>query len=528
MEKSFRCNKNEPVVKTEKGWLRGLYFDGVYQFRGIRYAKAKRFQMPEEVERWDGVADATSYGYNCPAHVFPKQIPQDEAILPHRFWVESEHCQYLNVWTNTLDSGAKKAVMVWLHGGGYSDGSAVDLCCYDGANLAKFDDVVLVSLNHRLNVFGHLDMSDFGPEYKNSVNAGMADIVAALRWVRDNIAAFGGDPDNVTVFGQSGGGGKVAALGQIPGADGLYHKAIIMSGVIPDDNMLVHTTVPAKQIVLEILHELGLEEGELEAFLAVPEVILVRAVERACINLTNAGYEIGWGPKKNDWYLGCMQDYGTTPYFGRVPVMVGTTLTEFGRPDGIEEKKRLSVAERENAIRSRFGEEAGEKLLRLFRSAYPKVNEAYAGSVDTFFRMDTLRYVRKKAAQSAAPVYLYLMAAEFDYQGGTAAWHSADIPFVFHNADITPVCHASDAVRELETAFSEAFTSFAKHGVPGSRLLPLWEPCTAEHLKTMVFDRTCELYTDHEEELLTCLQELLPDMKIAFYGKKEEGKAYIY
>ena len=151
----------------------------------------------------------------CP--VLSQPMPAGEVMTPHRFWPTSEHCQYLNVWTNSLDKEAKKPVMFWIHGGGFFSGSSIEQECYDGFNLAKMDDVVFVSVNHRLNAFGYLDIADFGIEkYKNACNVGMADLVEALRWVRDNIAQFGGDPENVTIFGQSGGGEKVTALGQIP------------------------------------------------------------------------------------------------------------------------------------------------------------------------------------------------------------------------------------------------------------------------------------------------------------------------
>ena len=199
--KEFVMSKTSPIVSTPKGKLRGFLFDGVNHFYGIRYAKAKRFQMPQPVEPWDGVRDAGSYGMNCP--VLNEPMPAGEVMIPHRFWPSSEHCQYLNVWTTDCDPSAKKPVMFWIHGGGYSAGSAIEQVCYDGFNLAKKDDVVVVTVNHRLNAFGYLDMSDFGDKYKNSVNVGMADLVEALRWVRDNISCFGGDPENVTIFGQS-------------------------------------------------------------------------------------------------------------------------------------------------------------------------------------------------------------------------------------------------------------------------------------------------------------------------------------
>ena len=199
MPKSFNASLNGPIVDTVAGKVRGYYFDDTYIFQGIKYADARRFQMPKPVEHWDGIKDAWGYGY---ASLTPfKDRCGEEITVPHRYWPQDEECQYLNVWTQSLDPKAKKPVMVWLHGGGFLFGSAVELACTDGLELCKYGDVVTVSLNHRLNILGFLDVSAYGDEkFANSGNVGMADIVTALEWIRDNIAQFGGDPDNVTIF----------------------------------------------------------------------------------------------------------------------------------------------------------------------------------------------------------------------------------------------------------------------------------------------------------------------------------------
>ena len=295
--KEFVMSKTSPIVSTPKGKLRGFLFDGVNHFYGIRYAKAKRFQMPQPVEPWDGVRDAGSYGMNCP--VLNEPMPAGEVMIPHRFWPSSEHCQYLNVWTTDCDPSAKKPVMFWIHGGGYSAGSAIEQVCYDGFNLAKKDDVVVVTVNHRLNAFGYLDMSDFGDKYKNSVNVGMADLVEALRWVRDNISCFGGDPENVTIFGQSGGGGKVTVLGQIPEAEGLFHKMIVMSGVIPSNDFASDCT--PKELVLEILKNLRIEEKDAEKLEKVPVPQFIWAVNKACKAMERQGKRVNWTPVPNEY-----------------------------------------------------------------------------------------------------------------------------------------------------------------------------------------------------------------------------------
>ena len=173
-----------PVLHTTSGDLKGYFYDGVYIYKGIPYAYADRFQMPVP-SKWDGVKDATNYGFVCPLQ--NQDTPNGELMVPHRYWPQDEHCQSLNIWTNKLDPEAKKPVLVWFHGGGYAAGSSIEQVAYDGVSIAKKGDSILVSVNHRLNILGYLDLSPFGEKYKNSANAGHADMVAALQWVRDKM-----------------------------------------------------------------------------------------------------------------------------------------------------------------------------------------------------------------------------------------------------------------------------------------------------------------------------------------------------
>ena len=202
----FLCTATEPVVRTTAGQLRGYRSDDVYVFRGIPYATAKRFQMPQPIEPWEGIRDALAYGPGNPEMTMSLESREelDQLMVPGRIWSISEAPMNLNVWTRSIDPGARRPVMVWLHGGGFSGGSATHLYSYDGYQMADLYDVVLVTVNHRLNMQGFFNLSAFGGVYAHSGNAGMADLVAALEWVRDNITAFGGDPDNVTIYGQSG------------------------------------------------------------------------------------------------------------------------------------------------------------------------------------------------------------------------------------------------------------------------------------------------------------------------------------
>ena len=244
-----------PVLHTTSGDLKGYFYDGVYIYKGIPYAYADRFQMPVP-SKWDGVKDATNYGFVCPLQ--NQDTPNGELMVPHRYWPQDEHCQSLNIWTNKLDPEAKKPVLVWFHGGGYAAGSSIEQVAYDGVSIAKKGDSILVSVNHRLNILGYLDLSPFGEKYKNSANAGHADMVAALQWVHDNIAAFGGDPENVTIFGQSGGGMKVATLMNTPAADGEEYFAtslLFASARWGNGEGIYNYNKEAQEILKTMLHQ---------------------------------------------------------------------------------------------------------------------------------------------------------------------------------------------------------------------------------------------------------------------------------
>ena len=370
--------------------------------------------MPEPVAPWEGVKDAGSYGMNCP--VLDEPMPTGEVMIPHRFWPSSEHCQYLNVWTDGCDPAAKKPVLFWIHGGGYSAGSAIEQVCYDGFNLAKKDGVVVVTVNHRLNAFGYLDLSDFGEKYWNSVNVGMADLVAALRWVKENIADFGGDPGNVTIFGQSGGGGKVTVLGQIPEAEDLFQKMIVMSGVIPAGEFDSQCT--SRELVLEILSQLGLGEGDVEKLEKVPAPQFIWAVNGAVKALEAQGKRVGWAPQPNAYYTCDPLEGGLQRLLPAKAHHGGSVIAEFTSFGPKGDRQSLTQKEREAAVKAHFGEEGGEKILAAFRKAFPRTNPAFAPDYDTMFLPATVAYVKKKAAQASAPVYNYFFSKVFDIDGG--------------------------------------------------------------------------------------------------------------
>lgn len=507
MERQFICTTTEPVIETKAGKLRGYKIDGTYTFQGIKYCNAKRFQMPTEVEKWEGVKDTMSYGYVCPMLANP--VPTAEHLTTHRYWPMDENCQYLNIWTQSIDREAKKPVMVWLHGGGFSDGSSIEQLVYDGTNLSSNGDVVVVSLNHRLNILGYLDLSTFGEKYKNSGNAGNADIVAALKWIRDNIAGFGGDPENVTIFGQSGGGFKVWTLMQTPEADGLFHKGIIQSGLL--DGFLSSDKADGTEIVNALCAELNFDS--VEQLETVPYTTLADAYNKVSQVLAVQGKYVGCGPIPNEFYAGDPRVVGFTEHAKNIPVMIGTVFGEFlAFAHKVEHRKELTEAQRMDILKVKFKDDT-EQLAASFRKAYPNKNITDLLAVDTVFRKPTMDFIEKKAQCQESVTYAYMFDFEFPIDDGKPSWHCSELPYVFHNTKLIPISNRGAASEKLEKQMSDAWISFAKEGKPSSDLLPTWEPCKPGDEPTMIFSDTCEVKHNYDHELIRTYDEIMPILK---------------
>src|SRR5215472_1907406 len=293
-------NLNPPVLELKSGKLRGLREGKTFSFLGIRYAEAERFGPPKAVQAWDGIKNEQVWGPICPS---PEQttVSGDELVFPHRYFIANEHCQYLNVWTQNPNAAQKKPVMVWMHGGGFTNGSSMESYAYDGRTLSEFGDVVVVSVNHRLNILGTLDLSAYGSQYTNSRQTGMADLVAALQWVHENIDRFGGDPGKVMIFGQSGGGGKVIRLMHMPEAKGLFHRVSAQSG--GNNNYRgsdVAANIKAQQtIAAHVLKQLNLTSSDIDKLKTIPYYTLITAGTAAMrtaaqeLGVANIG---GWNP----------------------------------------------------------------------------------------------------------------------------------------------------------------------------------------------------------------------------------------
>ena len=498
MNHTFKCDADTAKVCTTAGIVKGYEHNGLCIFKGIPYAKAQRFRAPRPVEPWEGVFDASSYGYVCP--LLTNDRPSGELYVPHRYWPMDEDCLNLNLWTPGLDDRARP-VLVWLHGGGYEAGSSIEQAAYDGANMARLGDVVVVSINHRLNILGYFDLSEYGEEYANSANAGTDDIIAALRWVRENISAFGGDPDNVTVFGQSGGGAKVTTLLQTPAADGLFAKGINMSGVI---DLLADEKGSGRDLAEAVMAELGIESvKELET---VDYRLFARAYLKVRPALEKEGKYVGCKPKANAFYAGDPAAVGFREETAKLPLMVGSVFSEFfSFAQTPYDKASLSAAQQEEIVRSFLGDEGADALIPLFRKVYPDRDLIDLMRLDFIFRAPEIGYIARRSAGSDR-TYSYLFDLDQPLYGATTPWHCSDIPYVFHNIDLVEHAHRPDgddsvAERVQEQIF-QSVMAFARTGDPANELLPSWRPSSPDCEATMVVGEHCEVRENYDHELI--------------------------
>lgn len=503
MAHSFIYDSKTAVVETTKGKIHGYVYDGIHMFKGIPYAKAKRFHAPEPMDPWDGILETTNYGFVCPL-LDSESKPMGELAVPHRFWIMNENCQNLNVWTPACDD-KKRPVMVWLHGGGFEAGSAIEQIAYEGENMCKLGDVVVVSINHRLNILGYFDLSAFGEEYANSGNAGTDDIIAALQWIHDNIESFGGDKNNVVVFGQSGGGAKVTTLLQTPAADGLIAKGINMSGVIGP--MLADQVGSGEELARAMMNELNISTvKELEE---IPYAQLASAYKKVRPALQAAGKYVGGAPHPNASYAGEPISNGFRKETSSIPLMVGSVFGEFASfAPSRYDKAGMSAEEGWNAVKELMGEEAVSELKPLFEAAYPERNPVDLLTLDFIFRLPEQQYINMRSELNQC-TYSYLFNMDMPMEGGKTPWHCCDIPFFFHNTELVPVSQTEGVTERLEEEIFESIMAFARTGNPSNAKLEGWQACTPDQEHTMVLGAPSGVRTNFDRELIPALAKYM-------------------
>ena len=490
----------DPIARATQGMLRGhTLSNGVNAFLGIPYGAdtggARRFRPPQPAMAWDGIRDAHGFGPSCPQG--KPTLPEDDpASTRGHDWPVGEDCLVLNVWTPAHDDAGSRPVMVWIHGGAFRMGTGSHPVT-DGANLAAHGDVVVVSLNHRLNVFGHLFLGELcGPEFAASGVAGQLDIILALQWVHDNIAAFGGDPGNVTVFGESGGGRKISLLMAMPAAQGLFHRAIIQSGA--------HTRgIPrevAARVALRFSEHLGLRPGDLEGLQAIPADVLFERSDAFFDTVQDPLIPRGalgrWllSPSVDGVHLPtdpCAADCSLMP---AVPLLIGSNKDEaaltLARAPGAG---HLTEAEMHQRLQPVLGERTGA-VIAAHRGHRPAQAawDTYVTIASEDRRLLSIELAQHRSAQGRAPVFMYYFTWESDY-GLFRAAHTMEIPFVFRTLHSTAIVGQRPDREALSDIVSNAWIAFARNGNPG---MPDWRPYDAATRATMFLDVPARMEND--------------------------------
>jgi para-nitrobenzyl esterase len=487
-----------PQAQTRSGAVLGSVQNGVFVFKGIPYGgdtSQRRFMAPVRPTPWTGVRETTAFGPRAPqpgAH--GSLSPQRGYHLPPEQGPIGEDCLHLNVWTPGLRDGRKRPVMVYIHGGAYSSGSANNVL-YDGMNLCHRGDVVFVTLNHRLNLFGFLYLAELAPGFEDSGNTGMLDLVLALEWVRDNIEEFGGDPKRVLIFGQSGGGAKCATLMAMPAAKGLFHRVITMSG----QQITASRRESATERARSVLKELNLQEKRIGELSTIPMEQLVKA-SRA------AGY---YGPVKDGRNLVRDPfDPDAPPLSEHIPMILGNTHDEtrglIGGGDPTTFNLTWETLPGKLTVIAKFlGDKTPDEVIRQYRAMYPgySASDVFFAATTAFrsWRGQLIEAERRAVQPEAAPhTWVYELDWRSPIDGGKwGAPHTLDIPLALDNVAVADgmTGDGPEAV-QLASLMSETWIAFARTGNPNHKSLPEWRPYDLAKRTTMSFAAHSRLVDD--------------------------------
>jgi para-nitrobenzyl esterase len=502
------------IAQTVYGKVQGFILRGIYNFRGIPYGAdtsgKNRFMPPQKPESWTDVKPAVWWGNTAPQMMDNRYGNAWASFVDHWNYDDvSEDCLKLNVWTPALADGKKRPVMVWLHGGGYTNGNGIEQDGYDGENLSRKGDIVFVSINHRLGPIGFSDLSGVGGEkYKDSGNVGALDMVAALEWVKENIASFGGDPANVTIMGQSGGGAKVCVLAAMPAAKGLIHKAVPLSG----SSTKALDQEYSQKLGEYILKEAGLKPSEIDKLQEMPWKDYLLLASKASQTMTKEnppapGFRGGFAPVADGVNIPKGTFYSEAEGVSAdVPMLICSTFHEWGIARTNPELEKITAGEAKKmlseraGIRGGFGEKAAE-IYDAYAKVFPDKKPIEILTLASSNRKGVVETATAKAVQKA-PVYTAWFGWEPPmFNGRMRAFHCLDICFWYANTDLM-LTHTGGGARprKLSAMMSDSLLQFMKTGNPNGGGLPEWPAFTVENGETMVLNDTCEVKNDPDRE----------------------------
>ncbi len=487
------------LVHIQAGALQGRLERGIYGFKGVPYGEnttaERRFLPPVKVAPWSGIKEAFEYAPDAPQRASREQ---SAALQNNLQRPPDEDCLALNVWTPALGDGRARPVLFWCHGGGFVSGSGSGEL-YSGEHLARRGNVVVVTFNHRLGALGFLPLCDVDSAAPNAVNVGMLDIVLALEWVRDNIAAFGGDPGCVTLFGESGGGRKVSALLAMPVARGLYHRAINQSG----PGVVMHDRGSARRLAERLLEHLGIARDPLRELQTLPvgDILNAQAELMRKFGREADGLAQTFAAVVDGTLLPHHPFHPVAPALSDdVPVIVGYNHTEatlfMNRhdPDLLE----LDAVGLRRRIEALVGDDA-ERVIDIYRREHPRAScsdlLAYIATGRRRYPIDSIKLAERKAARRGAPVYLYTLTWRTPAaRGALRTPHALEIPFVFDNVEASRrFVGPGDEPLLLAEAMSSTWLAFARSGDPNNARIPSWPAYSLERREQMIFDIPCSI-----------------------------------
>ncbi|MGC9472338.1 MAG: carboxylesterase/lipase family protein [Bacteroidales bacterium] len=509
------------IASTVYGKVQGFLLRGIYQFRGIPYGAPtggeNRFMPPQKPEHWDEVFPAVWWGNSAPQNMEGRYANPWASFVDHWNYDDvSEDCLRLNVWTPGIADGKKRPVLVWLHGGGYINGNGIEQDGYNGENLSRKGNIVFVSINHRLGPMGFTDLSGVGGEkYAHSGNVGALDMVAALEWVQENIENFGGDPGNVTIMGQSGGGAKVCILTAMPEAKGLFHRAVALSGSATQALDQEYS----RRLGSYVLEEAGLKPEEIGRLQDIPWREYLGIAGRAAARMSR---ETGFGGVMGSGFApvadGINLPQGTFYSDPRgissgVPMLLSTTFHEWSISRNNPELEKITPEEAKQMLAERAGfigglGDAAGKVYDAYAEAFPDASPIELVTMISGNRKGVISTANAKIQQEA-PVYLAWFGWEPPlFNGRMRAFHCLDICFWFYNTDVM-LTHTGGGKRPraLSEKMSDALLQFMRTGDPNTPSMPEWPEYTAENGETMILNDVCEVKNDPDRRA----RNLIPD-----------------